>query len=161
MTRGDARLAEVTADTLEKLAFLFASPMESPPALEERALSTVQVGFAGAYSGGLELSLSKPALAELAANMLGVMDGEPLGEEQQQDALQELANVICGNILPVLAGETAEFTIDAPVPVPPERPAWPAPAACCLLGLDNGVCRVRLRVDRDGWPETAGEGETP
>lgn len=161
MTHADARLAEVTADTLEKLAFLFASPMDTPPSLEEHALSTVQVGFAGAYAGGLELSLSKPALAELAANMLGVMEGEPLGEEQQQDALKELANVICGNILPVLAGDTAEFSIDAPVSVPAERPAWAVPAACCHLSLDNGVCRVRMRVDGDGWPEPAGKGDAP
>ncbi len=161
MTPVDARLAEVTADTMEKLAFLFASPMESPPSLEERALSTVQVGFAGTRTGGLELSLSQPALAELAANMLGVMEGEPLGAEQQLDALKELANVICGNILPVLAGDTAEFTIDAPVPVPAERPPWGARAACCHLALDNGVCRVRMRVDGDGWPEAVGKGEAP
>jgi CheY-specific phosphatase CheX len=161
MTHVDARLAEVTADTLEKLAFLFASPMDTPPSLEERALSTVQVGFAGETTGGLELSLSKPALAELAANMLGVMEGEPLAEEQQVDALKELANVICGNILPVLAGDTAEFTIEAPIAVPPERPAWAAPSACCHLGLDNGVCRVRMRVDGGRWPEPAGKGEAP
>jgi two-component system chemotaxis response regulator CheB len=43
-----ARLAEVTTDTLERLAFIFASPVESAPAIEESSLKTVWVEFSGA-----------------------------------------------------------------------------------------------------------------
>lgn len=143
----DGRLAEVTIDTLEKLAFLFASSVEAAPEVEESHLTTVRVEFTGAFAGGVEVSLSGPVLAELAANMLGAMDGEPLAPDAQLDALKELANVVCGNMLPALGGDEAEFNIRAPQPVPADRPAWAAPAACCCLALDNGICRVRMRVD--------------
>ena len=38
-----ARLAEVAADTLERLAFIFAAPAADAPAVEESALETVRV----------------------------------------------------------------------------------------------------------------------
>ena len=52
----DGRLAEVTIDTLEKLAFLFASPVEAAPEVEESLLTTVRVEFTGAFAGGMEVS---------------------------------------------------------------------------------------------------------
>jgi CheY-specific phosphatase CheX len=158
----DSRLAEVTIDTLEKLAFLFASPVEAPPAVEERTFSTVRVDFAGAFSGGMEVSLSGPVLAELAANMLGAMEGETLSAGEQQDALKELANVICGNVLPMLVGHEAEFNIQAPYLIPADRQEWKAPEASCHLVLENGICRVRVKVDGGAFPVPveAGPGST-
>ncbi len=132
----DGRLAEVTIDTLEKLAFLFASPAEAPPEVEESRLTTVRVEFAGAFAGGVEVSLSGPVLAELAANMLGAMDGEPLAPDAQLDALKELANVVCGNMLPALGGEEAEFSIRAPHPVP---------ADAAGVGVRRGQLLARAR----------------
>jgi len=154
----DGRLAEVTIDTLEKLAFLFASPMDTPAEVDERAFSTVRVDFAGALAGGMEVSLSGPVLAELAANMLGAMEGEALTADEQQDALKELANVICGNVLPELGGHAAEFNIQTPYPVPADRPQWNAPAAACHLVLENGLCRVRVRLQDGAMPVPAGAG---
>jgi CheY-specific phosphatase CheX len=145
----DGRLAEVTIDTLEKLAFMFASPLEAPPEVAEPDLVTVRVEFGGEFAGGMEVSLSGPVLAELAANMLGEMDGEPLAPDAQLDALKELANVVCGNMLPALGGDAAEFNIQAPCAVPADRPAWHDCAAQCCLALDNGLCRVRMRVEAD------------
>lgn len=143
----DGRLAEVTSDTLEKLAFLFATPMDAPPALDETQLTTVRVEFGGAFAGGVELSLSGPALDELAVNMLGADDGESIAPEARLDALKELANVVCGNLLPILGGGEAVFNIQAPVVVPADRPAWARCAASCGLALDQGICRVRLRLE--------------
>lgn len=146
----DARLADVTADTLEKLAFLFASPVDPPPAVDESQLSTVRVEFGGAFAGGVELSLSGPVLDELAVNMLGADDGEPIAPEARLDALKELANVVCGNLLPALGGGEAVFNIQAPVAVAVDRQDWAECAAGCCLALDNGICRVRLRLDPGG-----------
>jgi CheY-specific phosphatase CheX len=147
----DGRLAEVTIDTLEKLAFLFASAVETPPTVVDLTFTSMRVAFTGEISGGLEVSLSSPVLAELAANMLGTAEGE-LSPEAQQDALKELANIICGNMLPVLISHRAEFAISAPYPVPPAPAEAEAPAACCHLMLENGSCRVRVNVDGGAWP---------
>lgn len=144
----DGRLAEVTIDTLEKLAFMFASPVEAALEVEESLLTTVRVEFTGAFAGGMEMSLSGPVLSELAANMLGAVEGEALTPGEQLDnALKELANVICGNLLPAIGGDKAEFNIHAPQSVPEGRPAWEDCAAGCCLALENGICRVRVRLD--------------
>jgi hypothetical protein len=53
-------------------------------------------------------------LPELAANMLGMDMDEDVSIEEQQDALRELLNVICGNLLPQLGGTQEIFSIEVP-----------------------------------------------
>jgi CheY-specific phosphatase CheX len=48
----------------------------------------------------------------LAANMLGQANAPP--EEQQHDALGEVANVVCGNLLPRIAGAKEVFQLGPP-----------------------------------------------
>lgn len=142
-----ARLSAVTMATLERLAFLFASPVEEAPAADESGLETVSVDFTGAFTGGLELSLSVPVLAELAANMLGVGEGAALSAEEQRDALKELANVICGNLLPAIDGQAKEFNIHARDSAGADVPRWRHLLAVSHLILENGICRVRMHLD--------------
>ena len=99
-------LSDVVVDTLEKLAFLFAVPLEGPAPEDTRELATVRVRFSGPLCGGMQLSLSRPVLAELAGNMLGADDASALSADEQHDALRELVNVICGNLLPLIGGNT-------------------------------------------------------
>lgn len=145
------KLIEVTADTLEKLAFIFTFPAEAAPVIDEQNQEAVRVDFSGPFAGGMELSLPASALGELAVNMLGAEEGEELSAEQQRDALKELINVVCGNLLPVLAGHAEEFNLRTPYLVSGESPAWNDPAAVGYLTLENGACRVRMRLD--GSPE--------
>lgn len=156
-----ARLAEVTTDTLERLAFIFASPVVDAPAAEESALETVRVDFSGAFTGGLELSLSASVLAELAANMLGADEGLTLTVDEQRDALKELVNVVCGNLLPAIAGHAQEFSIGTPYPANADRHGWEALVAASHLVLENGICRLRMRVDGPLPEDWAGLAEEP
>lgn len=142
-----SRLAEVTTDTLERLAFIFASPVADGPAVEESALETVRVDFSGGFTGGLELSLSTSVLVELAANMLGADEGRTLSADEQRDALKELVNVVCGNLLPAVAGRAKEFTIGTPYPANAGKRGWETPVAVSHLVLEKGICRMRMRVD--------------
>jgi len=150
------KLIEVTGDTLEKLAFIFAFPAETPPAMDSQRSETVRVNFTGPVCGGVELSLPAGALPELALNMLGAEEGESFDTEQQHDALKELANVICGNLLPTLAGDAAEFSLCPPLMVsgdsaliePKEgNPTESTSEATGYLMLEAGACRVRLTWD--------------
>lgn len=141
------KLAEVTADTLGKLAFIFAFPTETVPAMDGQGLETVRVDFNGPCCGVMELGLPASTLNEIAVNMLGAGDGEPLTVEQQNDALKELANVVCGNLLPALAGDAAEFSLHAPyIATGVGRPAS-EPDAVGYLMLEGGACRVWLRLE--------------
>jgi CheY-specific phosphatase CheX len=150
------KLVEVTADTLEKLAFIFTFPAEDVAAMEGQTLEVVRVDFSGPFGGGMELSLPSSALAELAVNMLGTEDGDELSAEQQRDALKELINVVCGNVLPVVAGHVAEFNLRPPYMVSGESPIWDDPAAVGYLVLESGACRVRMRIDRSLAQELPG-----
>ncbi|MGE5258452.1 MAG: chemotaxis protein CheX [Hyphomicrobiales bacterium] len=142
-----ARLSVVTMATLERLAFLFASPADEAPEAEEAELETVRVDFTGAFTGGLELSMSARVVAELAANMLGAGEGAALSADEQRDALKELANVVCGNLLPAIAHQADGFNIRARDPADADVPRWERPLAVSHLILENGICRVRMHVD--------------
>lgn len=105
-------LSRTTAATFEDLALLFP---ESELTAEQQAAPldvAVSVEFRGPMTGRLVLRASACVLPAIAANMLGEDEGKhpPL----QRDALGELANVICGNVLPGIAGVEAVFHLSAP-----------------------------------------------
>ena len=143
-------LGDVVVDTLEKLAFLIAVPLEGPAPEGTRELAAVRVRFSGPLCGGMQLSLSRPVLAELAGNMLGADDGSALSADEQLDALRELINVICGNLLPLIGGNDAEFTIQTPFISAAGAGASgeSAPvAAVSHLSVEGGICMVALQLD--------------
>ncbi len=150
----DQTLAAVMVETLAKLAFLFATPLEDPPEEAGSELQAVRVAFSGPFCGEIELGLSLPVLEELAANMLGIEDGSEVSVEERHDALKELANIVCGNLLPAIGGCAVEFKIESPCVTPPA--GWglrgeglPGAAAECRLSLENGHCRAALRFQGD------------
>ncbi|HXB98691.1 MAG TPA: response regulator [bacterium] len=109
----EARLRDSAADAMEKLCFILPSGEPREPAPLTRAM---QVRFNGRYSGRLVLSVDARLYTALAANMLGEAD---LGDRQRSDALGEMANVVCGNLLPLL-GWNGEFKLGPPEPSSPD-----------------------------------------
>jgi len=141
----DQKLAEVAEQTFESLAFMFSMP--------EKAEHTVAVsiGFSGPAEGKLFVWMPQSSLPTLATNMLGMDDGdgEPTAA-QQHDSLKELANVICGNLLPKVAGVRAVFQLGQPEIIPdgaiaevPEQ----RPAGKTHITLDSGNADIELYID--------------
>jgi len=98
----------------------------------------------------MQLSLSRTVLAELAGNMLGADDGSVLCADEQHDALRELINVICGNLLPMIGGHSAEFNIQTPfIPAAGAEASgeFGPVAAVSNLSVESGVCLVALQLD--------------
>ncbi|MDP6634105.1 MAG: chemotaxis protein CheX [Phycisphaerae bacterium] len=111
----DNELYQVAAGTLESLAMMFlVTEDEAPAAAQADSDQIVSVPFDGPFSGRLTISVSESMLGELAANMLGLMDAGETTTDQQHDALRELANVVCGNLLPKLAGVDPVFNVHQP-----------------------------------------------
>jgi chemotaxis protein CheY-P-specific phosphatase CheC len=143
-------LVRETVDTLEKLAFFFAEPENDPGLTAGADLITVSADYDGPCSGRLIMEFSSDGLAELAANMLGMDDGEEISEEEQCDALKETLNIICGNVLPAIAGSEAVFNI-----TPPQLTHGAftgdvaAAAAVARLSMDEGVMALYLFSDGD------------
>ena len=126
---------------------MFAMPEEDPPPpiVDGR---TALVRFEGPVSGAFKLTVNSEMLPLLAANMLGLADESASTPEEQDDALKELANVLCGNLLPAIAGTEPVFDVHAPVIVTEGTgeavPQGEAPVATARLTLDAGTGRVEL-----------------
>ena len=117
------------------------------PSGEQRAAPLargVRVAFAGPFAGALTVRVSDDVAATLAANMLGV-DAVGGDDRLVRDALGEVANVICGNLLPELAGRAAVFHLGAPEAL--AAGAAGAARAAVTLGIDAGRAEVALLVD--------------
>ena len=135
-------LTETLVSTLEEMGFVFA--MEAEPGEEKGPHGiAVEVPFSGVYSGLLWLEVSPQVLPTMAASMLA-MDGVP-GRVLQMDALGELANVICGNVLPALAGPRAIFALGHPEPTEGPGPDSEVEARSLVI-LDDGWAEARLVV---------------
>ena len=111
--------------------------------------AAVEIAFKGIFSGRLVLTVSGPILAVVAGNMLGEDESE-MPREAQLDALGELANVICGNVLPEIAGDRETFALTPPVllaEIPRPVDAQAGTVGEVRVGLDEGRAEVRLYLE--------------
>ena len=105
-------LHQATISTFESLAMLFPDE-KSVDGVEFLPLaSAVSVTYRGDVDGRVVVGVTGGVLPALAENMLGAAAAPDAG--LQRDALGEVANVITGNVLPLLHGATAVFRLDAP-----------------------------------------------
>ena len=141
-------LYKAAALTFEELGFILPTPE-----LDEQQASalpdvTVNVGFDGPFAGQLAINICGSLLPLLASNMLGE-DGIP-ALEQQHDGLREIANVICGNMLPGIAGSKLVFHI-RPARILEKKLAdqllRTIPVAEVSIGLNEGRAELRLFLD--------------
>lgn len=135
-------LRRVVISTFEDLALLLpeAESAHAPsPTAPAPLAHAVRVVFTGPRTGFVDVRASDGVGAATARNMLA--DDYP-APALCADALAEVANVICGNLVPVLAAPDDIYRLDAPVAVP----VAPAPAAdaCVQLAIEGGTVDVRL-----------------
>ena len=153
MTREhDETLQAIAEETFESLAFVLAMPEEMDDAADEPLGPgvTARISFTGPFEGTLFLAASADVVEPTAANMLALIDGEVPTGEQQADAFRELLNVICGNLLPALAGTAPVFDVGAAEilgdePIPEQFQQRP-PTATVRLCLEFGPAELALFV---------------
>jgi hypothetical protein len=140
MTNHSAPLLQATVAIFEELALL--APAGPLPCAPDLPLDYgVRVAFDGARSGALELRATGELARAAAANMLGVHAAPPA---LARDALGEVANVLCGNVLPLIVPGGCEFRLQAPELVSVARPVQEAQATCVRVALDRGCVEARL-----------------
>ncbi len=154
----DKVLYRVAEEVLASLAFMLpVLPKETSQQGDEQRSRprAASVGFTGHANGSVMLAAWEETLPQLAANMLGLPEGgSEATVDQQQDALMELAKVICGNLLTELWGPQAACTLsptryldqDLSVEAACDNP----PAATARLELFEGRMELALFVDE--WP---------
>ncbi len=142
-------LLTAATSTFESLALLFADV--SPSAAQAAAPLThaVSVSFVGPATGSLVVAVSDDVAVALAANMLGLdPDAVHADPALRRDALGELANVVCGNVLPLVAGRGAVFHLAAPaLCAVPAFDASSTPLHAETLGVDGGRAVLAFHVD--------------
>lgn len=136
--------------TFESLVFMLPTPELEEEQEGAEVDAVVSVSFEGPFSGRVEVRVCGGLLSTLAVNMLGENETPTLG--QQIDALGEIANVVCGNVLPAIAGPDKVFNVLAPqVAKGLSSPDGGAegPAAEVRLGLEQGRVDVALFLNID------------
>ena len=142
----ETELHRVAVRTFEELSFLLPEPELDPNRLSAPVSAAVGVPFRGPVNGRLVVAVTEDILLAVASNMLAE-DDLPT-DQQQQDALKEIANVICGNLLPQIAGPKAVFKISAPESLGSATVSGvgseDSPAARVHIGIDQGRADVML-----------------
>ncbi|GAB4242982.1 MAG: hypothetical protein Kow00109_18740 [Acidobacteriota bacterium] len=145
-TNLESILTRSVVRTFEELAFLLVDEELDPVQADAEPAAAARVCFAGPHRGELILCVYGPTvLAAAAQNMLG--EFEAPSREVQMDAMKELANVVCGNLLPLWAGEEAVFDLTPPEAV--EVQDWERAddvMAKVRLGIEAGRVEAFLKV---------------
>ncbi len=141
-------LIAAASSTFEQFGFVFAD-LELSEEQEAATIDTVaRVEFHGPVSGVVELRLAGDILAEIAGNMVGNFDD--LGPELLKDAAGELANVVCGNVLPSIGGTEAVFDLRAPeVSLGSEIEVTNTYSSFAQIGLEAGRAEIALTIDEN------------
>ena len=144
------RIGEIIVGIIEKQAFLLGEPVGRGELADDIGDGfKAAVNFSGHASGNLRLQASRATCQELAANVLGV-DEEDIDDAAARDAIGEMLNVLCGNILTELAGADPIFDLSPPTVEAAGAGDWKAalsaPGALAFLMEDEPFV-VALAVD--------------
>ncbi len=140
-------LSQTTAATFEELALLFPDATPSNAQAMHALDVAVSVDYRGPFNGRLILRASACVMPTIAANMLG--EDHALELAVQRDALGELANVVCGNVLPAIGGADAVFHLAAPrlhADLDAQTQDEDEPAASVEFGVEDGRVEAQLYI---------------
>lgn len=143
-------LQRTASMTFEEFCFMFTNPEFDENEREIQVGKAAVVNFSGPFSGKLTVKADDDVIPLIAENMLG--EDDPT-EQQQFDALGEIGNVICGNLLPGLGGSKAVFNIDAPKVVSlfelNEDDVNEELSSGLKLPLDEGLIELKVEFNED------------
>ncbi|MBC8089314.1 MAG: chemotaxis protein CheX [Phycisphaerae bacterium] len=141
-------LSQTLAATFEDLALICPDYTLSGKQSEAPVDVAMAVSFSGPLNGQLVLKATSHILPGIAENMLGSEAAE--GMAIQRDALGELANVMCGNLLPLIGGAQAVFVLSAPQEYSADRDTSRClPSARACVGIEDGRAVAQLLLSDD------------
>jgi len=118
-------LSKIFCNMLEKLTFMFGELVERDELLPQ-GVDYVQASmtFSGKMSGALSLTVPSFMCTKIAANVLGMEVDDELVMARGTDALREVLNVTCGNVLTAIAGQEPIFNLTVPTISNVNPDAW-------------------------------------
>jgi len=140
----ETELYKAATLAFEELVFLLPSLEINEQQLNAQVEAAASVEFNGPFSGKLLVRICGGLLPIIAANMMG--EEKVPSKSLQYDALTEITNVICGNMLPGIAGSIGLFHVS--VPKVDESLDLLSPVAEVQLGLGQGRADLLLFVSK-------------
>ncbi|HOZ46099.1 MAG TPA: chemotaxis protein CheX [Candidatus Hydrogenedentes bacterium] len=143
-------VSEAFCEVLENLAFMFgevADTEDVPASAGGQVLAAMS--FSGPMCGRIELAVPRAMRVEIAANVLGVDTDDEQAMASADDALKELLNVTCGQLLTRLAGEEPVFDLSVPVVSELDDEAWARMAEASdaiVILVDENPALLRLAM---------------
>ncbi|GEM_PF-642600 len=111
---------EITLSTvmevLEQTAFVFPEPgdMLEGVSLDNMEFIMVSLNYTGDKLGQVMMIMATEFCAEIAANLLGEEVDETSPDDNNFDSAKEMLNIISGQLLTRVYGDTALFSLSAP-----------------------------------------------
>jgi len=105
-------LTNIFSEVLSQFAFMF-TDSQGEQNYPEDGSYLASISFYGEHKGDVELIAPKLFANELAENVLGI-DSEEVTEQIAGDAMKELLNIICGEIISVIYGTKAIYDLTPP-----------------------------------------------
>lgn len=102
----EKQVYDIAVETFEVSSFLY--PIKEDEVTDKQQFLPpenkvrTEVGFRGASEGQIVLTPSQKVLTAMAGNMLGI---DKPSEKQKKDALCEVGNIICGNVVSLLSDD--------------------------------------------------------
>jgi CheY-specific phosphatase CheX len=107
-------IVEAALRVVETSAFLTIWPWSEEDGEQENPDTSASMVFHGPCSGRLTLRVHSSLLPTLIQNTLGELNEGDSPVEKSRDALCEVLNMICGNLLTMWQGEEAVFDLSPP-----------------------------------------------
>ncbi len=143
-TEWNEALMRSVAQTLEVLCFVLPDP--DVPLDDWSFEACARLEFRGPMSGTLEVQFRGEALGGITGDMLA-QPATP-SKKEQADCLAEIANVMCGTLLPMLGDAQTPFDVGSPAVS--WQPSSEAEAgklvARAALGFEDGATEVKLFI---------------
>lgn len=154
-TRIENALKEATIRTFEDTCFMYLVP-ELKDAQKDMALeAAAEVKYKGDYTGKLIIETRGGLFSAIATNMLS---NEIPNEQQKKDALGEIANIICGNVVPSLGRKSgAGYKIESPKFLDKDEllkdEEKTKPLAEIVFNFKEGRADIKIFVDNQFYSE--------
>lgn len=106
-------LTAIFSEVLANLAFLFTDDECREPDPDEVWLETT-ISYHGPFTGTLKFRCARSFCVLLAANLLGIDPEDEAASSQNEDAVKEFMNIVCGQFVTSMYGSEHVYNLSIP-----------------------------------------------
>ena len=111
----EEQITSALDEALSVMAFMCVDPADDQSPAPDAPLITTTITYEGPVSGKLQITCGEAFGAVLATNLLGEEPAPGAVSAAAEDALRELANILCGTLLRS-SGSTVDASVELGVP---------------------------------------------